>query len=142
LNGCRVRGENNDVLGEVAVEKVLGEADRRDQFAEIRVKRGGGDAEVSRCVGYFGTLEEGYCCGRGGLLAVFPVVVGFGATGENGEVVGSVSSGVDGVCPHLPLVAVSDLVVGGGVNCAGGATRAAVLGVLGRSAARERSLDR
>jgi hypothetical protein len=28
LNGCRVGGENDDVLGEVAVEVVLGEADR------------------------------------------------------------------------------------------------------------------
>ncbi len=129
-------GSVERILGEVAVEVVLGEADRRDQCAEIRVKRGGGDAKVSRCVGYFGALEEGYCCARGRLPAVFPVVVGFGATGENGEVVGSVGSGVDGVCPYLPLVAVSDLVVGGEVKCPGGATRAAVSGVLGRSAGR------
>ena len=37
-------------------------------------------------------------------------VVGFGATGEDGEVVGS-------VCPYLPLVAVSDSVVEGEVEC-------------------------
>jgi hypothetical protein len=52
-------------------------------------------------------------------------------------VVESVGSGVDGVCHCLPLVAVSDLVDGGEVKCPGGATRAAVSGVLGK-----RRLDR
>ena len=46
LNGCRVDGEDDDVLGEVVVEVVLGEADRRDQCAKICVKCGGSDAEV------------------------------------------------------------------------------------------------
>ena len=32
----------------------------------------------------------------------FSVVVGFGATGEDGEVVGSIGSRVDGICPYLP----------------------------------------
>jgi hypothetical protein len=68
-------------------------------------------------VGYFGALEEGYCCVRGELLAIFPVVVGCGATGENSEVVGSFGSGVVGICPYFPHVAVSDSVVGGEVEC-------------------------
>ena len=40
------------------LEMVLGETVCRDQCAQILVKRGGGDVEVSRCVGYFGALEE------------------------------------------------------------------------------------
>ena len=58
MNGCRVGGEDDHVLGEVAVEVVLGETVFQDQCAQILVKRGGGDVEVSRCAGYFGALEE------------------------------------------------------------------------------------
>ena len=46
LNGCRVSGEDDDVLGEVAVEVILDEADRQYECAKICVKCGGSDAEV------------------------------------------------------------------------------------------------
>ena len=56
------------------------------------------------------TVQEASC---------FPIVFGFGDTGEDGEVVGSVRSRVDGIYPYLPLVAVSDSVVGGEARAVG-----------------------
>ena len=77
LEWLPVGGENDNVLGEVAVEVILGETDCRDQCAQIRVKRGGGDGEVSRCVAISmpwrktNAVQEAGCCH---LLAVFIVV--------------------------------------------------------------------
>ena len=112
LEWLPVGGENDDVLGKVAVEVILGETDCRDQCAQIRVKRGGGDGDVSRCVAISmpwrktNAVQEAGCWPS----SLSWTVVGFGATGEDGEVVGS-------VCPYLPLVAVSDSVVEGEVEC-------------------------
>jgi hypothetical protein len=92
------------------VEVVLGEADRQDQCAKICVKCGGGDADVHVVWAIPMPWRKATAMQEAGC---FPVVVGFGATGEDSEMVWSVGSRVDGIYPYLPLVAVSDSVVGG-----------------------------
>jgi len=88
---------------------VLGEADRQDQCAKICVKCGSGDADVLVVWAIPVPWRKATAVQEAGC---FPVVVGFGATGEDSEVVWSAGSRVD-IYPYLPLVAVSDSVVGG-----------------------------
>jgi hypothetical protein len=115
LNGRQVGGEDDDVLGEVAVEVTLGEA-----VAETNAPRPASNAvavmlsEVHIVWAILVPWRKATAVQEAGC---FPVVLGFGATGKDGEVVGSVSSRVDGIYPYLPLVAVSDSVVGGKVVC-------------------------
>jgi hypothetical protein len=61
---------------------------------------------------YLGLVGEGHSDAGGWHLVVIAVVVGFGSSGEDGEVVRFASDVFDSVCPKLSFVVVSDAVVG------------------------------
>jgi hypothetical protein len=91
-------------------------------------------------------VGEGHSDAGGWHLVVITVVVGFGSSGEDGEVVRSVSEVLDSICPKLSFVVVSDAVVGyelgvGEVEVPRWAARKSMWRVVGRFSVRESKLE-
>jgi len=96
---------------------------------------------------YLRLVGEGHSDAGGWHLVVIAVVVGFGSSGEDGEVVWFASEVLDSVCPKLSFIVVSDPVVGyesgvGEVEVPRWAARRSMWRVVGRFSVRESKLER